>query len=403
MSNVKRLENCMHIMSFRGVRMLLSGLMLVTASAFASHATSLSMNTNSQLGYSAKVKVPRARGSLKADDMVWAALKDAEGGIKSPSITEPTYDLIGMAENVEDVIFNISPTETPFLTMAKRKKATATNYEWQTDSLAAASSNKAIEGDDASFTTAAPTTMLSNRLQIAKKTVLVSGTADAVRKYGRKEEFAYQLAKRGKELKRDIEFTLVTNQASSVGGSQTARQMAGFESMVAGNRILSASTNSTGTTPGYASGDWSAPTDGTTAALDETTLVSALDAAWADGGDPSVIMVNSSQKRKIAAFAGASAYAGVSVNQGRTAQAVVVGGVDLYISDFGEHKVVLNRYMRTRTLFAIDPQYVSTAWLRPIKFEPLAKTGDAEKGQLICELTLVADNPDAHAKIQDLT
>jgi hypothetical protein len=317
--------------------------------------------------------------------------------------TLDTFDLVGMAEDVEDVIFNISPTDTPALTMGKRKKATATNHQWQTDSLAAASSNKAIEGDDASYATAAPTVMLSNRLQITQKTVLVSGTADAVRKYGRAEEFAYQLMKRGKELKRDIEHTIVRNQASSVGGSQTARAAAGWESMIAGNRILSASTDSTGTTPGYASGDWTAPTDGTTAALDETTLVSALTAAWTDGGDPSVIMVGTAQKRKIAGFAGASSFAGVSVNQGRNAQGVVVGGVDLYISDFGEHKVVLNRYMRATTLFCIDPEYVSTAWLRPIKYTALAKTGDAEKGQLLCEWTNVMENPDAHAKIQDLT
>jgi hypothetical protein len=317
--------------------------------------------------------------------------------------TLDTFDLVGMAEDVEDVIFNISPTDTPALTMGKRKKATATNHQWQTDSLAAASSNKAIEGDDASYATAAPTVMLSNRLQITQKTVLVSGTADAVRKYGRAEEFAYQLMKRGKELKRDIEHTIVRNQASSVGGSQTARAAAGWESMIAGNRILSASTDSTGTTPGYASGDWTAPTDGTTAALDETTLVSALTAAWTDGGDPSVIMVGTAQKRKIAGFAGASTFAGVSVNQGRTSQGVVVGGVDLYISDFGEHKVVLNRYMRATTLFCIDPEYVSTAWLRPIKYTALAKTGDAEKGQLLCEWTNVMENPDAHAKIQDLT
>jgi hypothetical protein len=317
--------------------------------------------------------------------------------------TLDTFDLVGMAEDVEDVIFNISPTDTPALTMGKRKKATATNHQWQTDSLAAASSNKAIEGDDASYATAAPTVMLSNRLQITQKTVLVSGTADAVRKYGRAEEFAYQLMKRGKEMKRDIEHTIVRNQASSVGGSQTARAAAGWESMIAGNRILSAATDSTGTTPGYASGDWTAPTDGTTAALDETTLVSALTAAWTDGGDPSVIMVGTAQKRKIAGFAGASSFAGVSVNQGRNAQGVVVGGVDLYISDFGEHKVVLNRYMRASTLFCIDPEYVSTAWLRPIKYTALAKTGDAEKGQLLCEWTNVMENPDAHAKIQDLT
>jgi hypothetical protein len=317
--------------------------------------------------------------------------------------TYDTYDLVGMAEDVEDVIFNISPTDTPGLTMSKRGKATATNHQWQTDSLAAASSNKAVEGDDASYATAAPTTMLSNRLQISQKTVLVSGTADAVRKYGRAEEFAYQLMKRGKELKRDIEHTIVRNQASSVGGSQTARAAAGWESMIAGNRILSATTDSTGTTPGYASGDWTAPTDGTTAALDETTLVSALTAAWSDGGDPSVIMVGTAQKRKIAGFAGATSFAGVSVNQGRTAQGVVVGGVDLYISDFGEHKVVLNRYMRASTLFCIDPDHVQTVWLRPIKYTALAKTGDAEKGQLLCEWAPMMSNPDAHAKVMDLT
>jgi len=114
--------------------------------------------------------------------------------------TLDTYDLIGMAEDVEDVINDISPMETPLYTMCVRKKADATNKQWQTDSLASASSNKQVEGDDASFTTAAPTTMLSNRLQILRKTVIVSGTADAVRKYGRAEEKAYQIAKRGKEL-----------------------------------------------------------------------------------------------------------------------------------------------------------------------------------------------------------
>jgi hypothetical protein len=316
--------------------------------------------------------------------------------------TLDTFDLIGLAEDVEDEIFNISPYETPFLTRAKRGKAEAVNHQWQTDSLAAASSNKAIEGDDATFTTAAPTTMLSNRLQIFKKTVLVSDTADAVRKYGRKEEFAYQLMKRGKELKRDIEFTLVTNQASSVGGSQTARQMASVETMIANNRIIQ-SGNTTGTTPGYAGGDWTAPTDGTTSAIDETMIVSGLTAAWSAGGDPGILMMNSSQKRKLAGMGGATKFAGVTVNQGREAQAVLIGGVDLYISDFGEHKVILNRFMRTRTVLCLDMDYWATSWLRPIKYVPLAKTGDATKGQLVCEMTLVGRNPDSSAKLQDLS
>jgi len=322
--------------------------------------------------------------------------------------TTDTFDLVGLAEDVEDVIFNITPTETPALSMSKRIKATAVNHQWQTDALAAVAANRAVEGDDSTYATASPTTMLSNYTQISRKTVMVSGTADAVKKYGRKEEFAYQIAKRGRELKRDIELAIVGNQASSAGSTTLARSSAGLESMIGGvsggavgNRVFPATTNSVGTTAGYAAGLWTAPVDGTLAAMAETAFVEMLQASWEDGGDPSVIMLPAALKRRAAGFAGASAYAGVSVNQGRTVQGVVVGGVDLYVSDFGTHKLMLNRYMRTRTVLALDPEYLSTAWLRPIKFEERAKTGDATRGEILCEWCLVVGNPDAHAKLQD--
>lgn len=172
--------------------------------------------------------------------------------------------------------------------------------------------------------------------------------------------------------------------------------------MIAGNRIIPAG-DTTGTTPGYAAGVWAAPTDGTaTVTITEALLISGLAAAWADGGDPSVIMVNSTQKAYMAAFGGASKFAGTYVpTQGKT-QSMVIGGVDLYISDFGEHKIMLNRYMRQRNVFGIDPEYVSVAFLDGIKSIDLAKTGDAEKKMLVTEYTLVVDNPDAHFKIQDL-
>lgn len=319
--------------------------------------------------------------------------------------TTDSYDLVGLAEDVEDVIHNISPTDTPYYTMAKRGKATNTLHQWQTDSLAAAAANRAIEGDDSTFATASPTTMLSNYTQIVKKTVMVSGTADAVRKYGRKEEFAYQIAKKGKELKRDVEFALTQNQASSAGGSATARSSAGAESMIAGNRILP-TTSSTGTTPGYSSGTWSAPTDGTAtgagSTLTEEYLRQALEAAWTDGGDPSVIMCGPFQKKQIAQFAGASAFAGFYNPNQKEAQGAVIGGVDVYVSDFGKHSVKLNRFMRTRTVLCLDPDYVGIDWLRGIRFEERAKTGDATKGELLGEFTHVMGQPDAHAKIQDL-
>src|SRR5690606_14935045 len=133
--------------------------------------------------------------------------------------------------------------------------------------------NRQIEGDDATYATATPTVMLSNRTQISRKTVMVSRTADSVRKYGRARELARLTTKYGKELKRDIEFALVQNQASSAGSTSVARSSAGIESMIT-NRIIAAG-NTTGTTPGYAGGDWSAPTDGTaTVTLTEALLVS---------------------------------------------------------------------------------------------------------------------------------
>lgn len=317
--------------------------------------------------------------------------------------TTDTLDIVGIQEDIEDMIFDISPTETPFLTLAKRKKVSHTFHQWQTDALAAAASNRQVEGDDASFATATPTVMLANWCQISRKTLVVSRTADKVRKYGRARETARLITKYGKELKRDMEFALVQNQATStITTSATARSSAGLETMIAGNRII-ASGNTTGTTPGFAAGNWTAPTDGTTSALDETLFVSGLDAAWQDGGDTSIIMMNTTQKRKIAAFGGASKFAGTYVpNAGKT-QSMVVGGVDLYISDFGEHKIKLNRYMRTRTIFGLDPEYISVGMLDGIQYEPLAKTGDAEKSMLITEFCLIVENPDAHFKIQDLS
>lgn len=320
--------------------------------------------------------------------------------------TTDTLDITGIAEDVEDIINNISPEETPIFTMARKKKATATYHQWQTDALAAAGANRQVEGDDASFATATPTTMLANRTQIMRKTLSISDTSEAVRMYGRDSERARLTVKYGKELRRDAEYLFVTNQASSVGGNATARSAAGIESMIAGNRILAGgASNTTGTTPGFAGGDWSAPTDGTigaTSTLTEDMVKSALEAAWTDGSEDMEIHTNTYQKKQIAGFSGANKFAGNYVEGKRSSQGVLVAGVDLYISDFGEHRVKLNRYIRQRSLLILNPNYVSWAWLRRFKPVPLAKTGDAEKWMLIGEGCPMLDAPNAHAKIQDL-
>lgn len=136
-----------------------------------------------------------------------------------------TNDMIGIREDLENVIYNISPTDTPFMSMIGRGKATATKHEWQTDSLASAdTSNKQVEGDDAAYATVAPTTRVSNYTQISRKAIIVSGTARAVDTAGRADEFEYQAAKRAKELKRDMESILCQNQDSSAGTVTVARR-----------------------------------------------------------------------------------------------------------------------------------------------------------------------------------
>jgi hypothetical protein len=160
------------------------------------------------------------------------------------------------------------------------------------------------------------------------------------------------------------------------------------------------------TVPGYASGQWGASTSGTAAAqtaLTETHLKSALEAAWTDGGDPSVILMPSFQKQRAATFAGASEYGGFYNPQAKAVQGAIVGAVDVYVSDFGSHKMMLSRYMPTDRVFCVDPDYVSVAFLDGFKFEELAKTGDGKKGMIVCEFTTVLDNPDAHAQILGLT
>jgi hypothetical protein len=300
----------------------------------------------------------------------------------------------GLAEDFEDVIFMVSPTDTPLLTLAKRKTADARYHQWQEDSLAAASSNIAEEGADATFVTASGTTTLGNYCQISTKTVDISRTLDIVKKYGRKSEVAREMMKRGKELKRDMEFTICRNQASA---STTARSTAGWETMISGNLVRANSAQTADySVRGFSAASWTAPEDGSLVTFIEADLVSALGLAWEDGGDPSIIMMSKKNKNLFNAFAGVA----TKYNEVKgTSQATVTGASDVYVSSYGNHTVKLNRYMRDTAVFCLDPEYISVAYLDGIKKTPLAKTGDAERHMLTVEYALVVDNRDAHATV----
>jgi len=304
-------------------------------------------------------------------------------------------DAIGQREDLSDVIANISPTETPFQSSIGKTKATAVYHEWQTDSLAAATTNNAaVEGADASDATLTPTVRLGNYTQILQKTIKVSGTLDTVNKAGRKSEKAYQLAKASAEIKRDLETILLSNQGRSAGSSNsTARKMAGLLSWLTTNTSVVTSSNNP-TTIGV-----STRTDGTQRTFTEALLQAAVANVFTSGGNPKVLMVGPTGKQKVSSFAGIAAQRFAAPADMPT---TIIGAADVYMSDFGMLSIVPNRFMRARDAFVLDPEYAAVAYLRPFQTNELAKAGDSDKTQLLVEATLEVKNEAAHALIADL-
>jgi len=305
------------------------------------------------------------------------------------------HDAIGQREDLVDVIYNISPTETPFMSSIGKTKATAVYHEWQTDSLAAATTNNAaVEGADASDATLSPTTRLGNYTQILQKTIKVSGTLDTVNKAGRKSEKAYQLAKASQELKRDLETILLSNQGRDAGSSNSsARKMGSLLSWIKTNS--SAQTNGADpTTIGV-----STRTDGNTRTFTEQLLKDVVAEVFTSGGNPSVLMVGAAGKQKVSSFAGIGA---TRFNVTGAKPSTIIGAADIYVSDFGNISVVPNRFMRTRDALVLDPEYAAVAYLRPFQTNELAKAGDADKTQSLVECTLEVKNEAAHGGVFDL-
>lgn len=306
-----------------------------------------------------------------------------------------TFSAIGNREDLSDTIYNISPIEVPFQSMIGKTKASSTLHEWQTDALAAAAANAQLQGDDVAFGAVTPTVRLNNRTQVSRKEVVIAGTQEAVNKAGRKSEMVYQLQKKSKELKRDIEFVLCSNQAPVTGNSTTAPQLRPLCGWYATNDSRGVS-GVDGTTS-------AAATDGTQRAFTETILQDVMQNCWAAGGNPTVALMGPKQKRV------ASAFTGGATKFDKTDDKTLFAVVDVYISDFGTLKFIPSRFTRgavtgaDREVHVLDTDYWAMATLRPIQTVDLAKTGDAEKAMIIAEYTLEARNEAASGIAADLT
>ena len=317
-----------------------------------------------------------------------------------PTNTVTAHAAIGNREDLANIIYDISPMDTPFLSGISKNQATAVYHEWQTDSLDPAQANRNIEGNDTTANTFVATTRVGNYCQISKKAVSVSGTQRAVNSAGRADEFSYQLAKRGREIKRDMEFALTRNQASSAGGASAARSLASVESWLSSNKT-SLGTGTAQTTPGFSSGTVVAPTDSTVAgAFTKAGLDAVIQACWTAGGEPDVVMVGPHNRTRVSGFVGISTLFTDAQAQEST---YLQGAVDFYKSNFGTFRVVPNRFQRDQTALVLDMEYFCLSTLRNMEVEELAKTGDSDRSQLVTEFTLEVKNEAASGKVTDLT
>lgn len=325
--------------------------------------------------------------------------------------TRTTYGAIGIREDLSNIIYNISPMDTPFLSGVGKGSADNTLFEWQTDELTAAAANQQLEGDDSMDALAvAEPTRLTNYCQISYKAVQSSGTAEAVDFAGRKSSQAYQLAKRAKEIKRDMEKMLLSNDVKVAGAAATARKTAavmswlGTTSAGTSNIILGSASpvvgvvNDGSSSPAVGPDGTTVASFGTSAVLTMAMINLAMERCFTNGGEPSTIMAPADLKQKISALGG-SVLADIQSNAAGDKPTTAVNAIDVLVTDFGTLKIVPSRLMLADMLFFVDFDFWSVDYLRPFQTETLAKTGDSMKQLMIAEYGLRAKNGLANAAV----
>ena len=293
-----------------------------------------------------------------------------------------TYDATAIREDLSDVIYDISPTDTPFLSsIAGKGTVTNTVFEWQTDALTAASgTNYHVEGAAAGTAATTATTRLNNKTQISKKVVEVSGTHEAVNNAGKKSELAHQLAKASKELKRDMETSLLALNDSVTGDASTARETRGAAHFI--------TTNVT-----------DAGTSGSHAAVVEADITAVAESTWTQGGEPSTILLGATNKKLVTAMTGRASETRSVVDDNKS----IYNAVEVYVSDFGTFNITLDRFCDQDVIYFLDHDMWSVEYLRDFQTVDIAKEGDSDKKMLLVEFGLRCGNEKANGKIRYTT
>lgn len=314
------------------------------------------------------------------------------------------YDLSGGAlkEDLGDIIYDISPMETFFMSNISRGTAKSTTHEWLTDALPSPSAKNAkIEGDD--FTAVARTlpSRLKNYCQISRVDYEVTGTAQKVDNAGMRELLAYHTAKAGQQIKRDIESGLLAAEPASAGSSVSARVSGGAEMWIYQGNHIKGSSQTTATTSAPTAGFAVGPAvSGTATAFTLANLTSMLSQSWSCGGEVDTILCGATLYNSISQFTGiATRFRDVAAGR----QASIVNAADVFVSAFGRHNIQLSRYSTISTVFALDLKTWGVDYLRPFQTVDIAKIGDAERRMILAEYTLRCTAPLANCKATGMT
>lgn len=214
--------------------------------------------------------------------------------------------------------------------------------------------------------------MRSNYTQILAEAIKVAATTDAVSRYGRAKETAYQIMKRSKQLKRSLEAIMLSGQAAVVGNSATARKMASYQAQITTALGLDPHTGGAGT------------------AMTEALFLTTLQSLYAQGVNPMCVSVPVAEAQVIPAYAAASGRQREIETSDRRASKTIVNAVDLYVSPYGEVKVILNRFQLATDYLIYDPAMWKRVTLQGRNWtrEPLAKIGDSDRQLIVGEFSL---------------
>ncbi len=308
------------------------------------------------------------------------------------SNTVLTTAAVGNREELDNLVSMITPTDTPFYTGAGKDKAESKHPEWEYETLDTPADNAQPEGNEYNFDAVTPPTRVGNYTQIFTKTFIFSGTQQAVSNAGNAEKKAHEMMKKGKAIKKDIEFSILSNTAST---NSDPRRSGGLPTWLTSNVSRGAGGGANG---GFVGGVTTVETTGNLRAWSKALTDTVLQSCYNSGANVTTVIVSPYNKGVFATFMSDTNVA----NQRHPVQAgqkiAIIGTADIYESPWGPVEVVPNRVMSgsaslARRVYAVDWDMLSWSALRPIQEDPdVAKTGDAQKGVLLAEGCLKVRN-----------